>query len=75
MEEKKKQQEKAEAEQKTKQEALKAERESLKRALKKERASLRRIAKENNYYAEDPSVIVKNMANLEKICECLSLEE
>lgn len=74
-EEMRKQKEEAEAEQKAKQDALKAEREAQKRALKKERATLRKLAKENNYYSTDPSEVVHHMASLEKICECLRLDE
>lgn len=70
-----KQKEEAEAEQKAKQDAIKAEREAQKRALKKERATLRKLAKENNYYSTDPCEVVHHMGSLEKICECLRLEE
>ncbi|KAJ9587209.1 hypothetical protein L9F63_019289, partial [Diploptera punctata] len=74
-EEMRKLKEEAEAEQRAKLEAMKAERETQKRALKKERATLRKIAKENNYYAKDTSEVIDNMASLEKICECLRLDE
>ncbi|PSN57876.1 DnaJ subfamily C member 2 [Blattella germanica] len=74
-EEVRRQKEEAEAEQRAKQEAIRAERETQKRALKKERAALRKIAKENNYYAEDSAEVVNNMTSLEKICECLRIEE
>lgn len=70
-----KQKEEAEAEQKAKQDAIKAEREAQKRALKKERASLRKLVKENDYYSVDPSEMVHHMASLEKICECLRVDE
>ncbi|XP_021939402.1 dnaJ homolog subfamily C member 2 isoform X2 [Zootermopsis nevadensis] len=74
-EEMRKQKEEAEAEQKAKQDAIKAEREAQKRALKKERASLRKLAKGNDYYSVDPSEMVHHMASLEKICECLRVDE
>ncbi|PSN53630.1 DnaJ subfamily C member 2 [Blattella germanica] len=74
-EELRRQKEEAEIKQRAKQEAIKAERESQKRALKKERAALRKIAKENNYYAEDSAEVVNNMTSLEKVCECLRIEE
>jgi DnaJ family protein C protein 2 len=74
-EEMRKKKEEAEAEQKAKQDAIKAEREAQKRALKKERATLRKLAKENNYYSVDPSEMVHHMAGLEKICECLRIDE
>ncbi|GFG39869.1 hypothetical protein Cfor_08849 [Coptotermes formosanus] len=74
-EEMRKQKEEAEAEQKAKQDAIKAEREAQKRALKKERTTLRKLAKENNYYSVEPSEMVHHMASLEKICECLRVDE
>ena len=63
------------AEEKARQEDLKAERKALKRELRKGRSTLRRMAEESNYYSKDPSEIVRNKAQLEKMLETLKLEE
>ncbi|XP_075230509.1 dnaJ homolog subfamily C member 2 [Lycorma delicatula] len=65
----------AEAEEKAKQQALKAEREAQKRVLKKERKNLRDLCKKNNYYSLNQEETVKNMTNLEKICEALDASQ
>jgi DnaJ family protein C protein 2 len=54
-------------------EQLQKEKEQQKRALKKERKSLRDTAKSNNFYALDESERLKNMQNVEKLCEFLKL--
>ncbi|XP_069693165.1 dnaJ homolog subfamily C member 2 [Periplaneta americana] len=75
VEEERKKKEEAEAKLKAEQEAMKAEREAQKRALKNKRSEIRRLARENEFYSTDSSEMVDHMASLEKIFECLRLEE
>ncbi|XP_063229958.1 dnaJ homolog subfamily C member 2 [Bacillus rossius redtenbacheri] len=67
--------EEMEAEEKAKQDAIKAERDAQKKALKKEKTALRKLVKANNYYVMEDKETVKHMASLEKICECLGVED
>uniref|UniRef100_T1JNI0 DnaJ homolog subfamily C member 2 n=1 Tax=Strigamia maritima TaxID=126957 RepID=T1JNI0_STRMM len=46
----------------------------VKKALKKERKALRTLCKEKKYYMKNDSELVKHMAELDKLCELLSLE-
>ncbi|KAL5278168.1 DNAJC2 family protein [Megaselia abdita] len=64
--------EKAEKEEQKRIEQIRYEREQQKRLVKKERKILRDRAKEANYFAKDDKDVVKNMENVEKICEMLS---
>lgn len=54
-------------------EQLQKEKEMQKRALKKERKSLRDFAKAQNYFTQDDGERIKNMENVEKLCEALKL--
>ena len=63
------------AEQKARQEDLNAERQALELEMRKDRSTLQRMEEEYNYYSEDPSEIVKNKAQPEKMLETLKLEE
>jgi DnaJ homolog subfamily C member 2 len=56
-------------------EQLQKEREIQKRALKKERKALRDFAKSNDYFVTDGSDKIKNIEDLEKICEAFKLLE
>ncbi|XP_055379628.1 dnaJ homolog subfamily C member 2 [Condylostylus longicornis] len=56
-------------------EQIRIEKEQQKRALKKERKSLRDKAKESNFFSNDENERVRNMENVEKICELLKLTE
>lgn len=57
-------------------EQLQKERESQKRALKKERKALRDFVKSKDYYTNnDDKFKIRNMENLEKICESFKLME
>lgn len=62
----------AEKEEQKRIEQIRYEREQQKRLIKKERKILRDRAKEANYFAKDDKDVVKNMENVEKICEMLS---
>jgi DnaJ family protein C protein 2 len=64
---------KAEQEEQKRIEQLQKERELQKRALKKERKSLRDFVKSNNYFADDDNQRLKNIENVEKLCEALKL--
>lgn len=64
--------EKAEKEEQKRIEQIRYEREQQKRLVKKERKILRDRAKEANYFAKDDKDMVKNMENVEKVCEMLS---
>ncbi|KAG5677460.1 hypothetical protein PVAND_007218 [Polypedilum vanderplanki] len=65
---------KAEQEEQKRIEQLQKERENQKRALKKERKNLRDFAKSNNYFADnDENQRLKNIENVEKLCEALKL--
>lgn len=64
--------EKADKEEQKRIEQIRYEREQQKRLVKKERKALRDRAKEANYFAKDDKDVVKNMENVEKVCEMLS---
>jgi DnaJ family protein C protein 2 len=65
---------KAEQEEQKRIEQLQKERELQKRALKKERKSLRDFVKTKNYFASnDDNARLKNIENVEKLCEALKL--
>jgi DnaJ homolog subfamily C member 2 len=78
MEEQKKREEeaerlKAEKEEQKRLEQLQKEKEIQKRALKKERKSLRDFAKSKSYFTSDDNERIKNIENVEKLCEALKL--
>lgn len=54
-------------------EQIQKEKEMQKRALKKERKSLRDFAKAQNYFTSDDNDRIKNMENVEKLCEAFKL--
>lgn len=54
-------------------EQLQKEKELQKRALKKERKLLRDFAKNKNYFTSDDKVKLKNIEDVEKLCEALKL--
>lgn len=54
---------------------IQKERELQKRALKKERKILRDLAKSQNYFTTDDNDKIKNIENVEKLCEALKLLE
>lgn len=64
--------EKAEKEEQKRIEQIRYEREQQKRLVKRERKILRDRAKEANYFTKDDKDLVKNMENVEKLCEMLS---
>ena len=59
------------------QEEQKKEKEAAKKAIKKERKSLRNVCKESNFFArpDDLDDKIKNMAEVDRLCEILSLVE
>lgn len=65
---------KEEEETKIQLEVAKKAKEVAKKALKKERRTLRTFCKDNNYYADNDAEVVNHMAELDKVCELLSLE-
>lgn len=64
--------ERAEKEEQKRIEQIRYEREQQKRLVKKERKILRDRAKEANYFSKDDKEVVKNMENVERLCELLS---
>lgn len=56
-------------------EQLQKEKEVQKRALKKERKALRDFAKANEYFISDGSDKIKNIENVEKLCEAFKVME
>jgi DnaJ homolog subfamily C member 2 len=67
---------KAEQDEQKRIEQLQKEKELQKRALKKERKSLRDYAKSKNYFINDnESEKIKNIENVERLCEALKLLE
>lgn len=56
-------------------EQLQREREVQKRALKKERKALRDFAKSNDYFVSDGSDKIRNIENVERLCEAFKLIE
>ncbi|XP_013416847.1 dnaJ homolog subfamily C member 2 [Lingula anatina] len=73
LEAERKQKEKEEEEAKAQAAAAKKEKEAMKKILKKERKTLRTIIKEFDYFAADEAERVKNMADVEKLADMLSL--
>jgi len=53
----------------------KKEKESIKKAVKKEKKNFRSLCKTNNYFAADDKSIIRNMEDLETLCEILPLNE
>lgn len=66
---------KTEQEEQKRIEQLQKEREIQKRALKKERKALRDFAKSNDYFVTDGGDKIKNIEDVEKICEAFKLLE
>lgn len=66
---------KADQEEQKRIEILQKERENQKRALKKERKSLRDLAKATNYFTSEENMRIKNIENVEKLCEALKFLE
>lgn len=66
---------KLEQEEQKRLELIQKEKEVLKRALKKERKTLRDFAKSNDYFITKSSEKVRNIENLEKLCEALKTLE
>lgn len=66
---------KAEQEEQKRIEQLQKEKEIQKRALKKERKALRDFAKGNDYFVTDGNDKIRNIENVEKLCEALKLME
>jgi DnaJ homolog subfamily C member 2 len=64
---------KLEKEEQKRLEQLQKEKELQKRALKKERKSLRDFAKSKSYFASDDIEKIRNIENVEKLCEALKL--
>lgn len=64
---------KLEKEEQQRLEQVQKEKELQKRALKKERKSLRDFAKAQNYFSSNDGERIKNMENVEKLCEALKL--
>lgn len=54
---------------------LKREKESAKKLLKKERKALRAVCKDNRFFSEDGQEEIQHMAQIEHLCEILSLTE
>ena len=57
------------------QEEQKREKEVVKKAIKKERKQFRTVCKEANFYSVQEEERVRNMAEVDKLCEILSLVE
>lgn len=66
---------KAEKEEQKRMELLQKERENLKRALKKERKALRDFMKGKEYFSDDATVRLKNIEDVEKLCEAFKTLE
>lgn len=68
---------KREAEQaaKARQDAAKREKENAKRALKRERKQLQNYGKQFNYFSTSEAELVARMADLDKLCELLTIDE
>ena len=73
-EEEQKKKEEVEAVERRKNEERKKEKEAMKKALKKEKKNLRGFMKEHNYFGDSDADVVKHMAELDKLCEVLSLQ-
>lgn len=73
LEEERKKKEKEDEEARIQAAAAKKEKEIQKKALKKERKSLRTSIKDMNYFTEDESERVNNMAEVDRLAELLSL--
>ncbi len=57
------------------QEEQKREKDAVKKAIKKERKQFRTVCKEANFYSVQEEERVRNMAEVDKLCEILSLCE
>lgn len=73
LESERKAKEKEEEEARLQAESAKKAKEALKKALKKEKKTLRTLCKDFNYFTNNDSEIVTNMAELDKLCELLPL--
>lgn len=74
-ENKKRIQREAEENEKARLDAAKREKESAKRAMKRERKQLQNYCKQSNYFSSSEEDHVTRMADLDRLCELLSIEE
>ena len=72
-ERKKRQAEEAEA--KARQEAVRKEKEAQRKTLKQKRKKLRTLCRDNDFFAESEDEKVRNMSEVDRLCELLEAEE
>ena len=60
---------------KARQDAAKREKENAKRALKRERKQLQNYGKQFNYFSSSEAEHVARMADLDRLCELLTIDE
>lgn len=74
-EKEKKEQEEKDRIEKEKREKERVEKEVAKKAVKKERKQLRALCKDQDYFAQSDKDRVRNMTDLDRLCEILSVDE